>query len=93
MPEHLITEGGIIVELDIVAVLVGKGNEVVISDVPEQGNQSKFYLPRGQEMIVWQPVSPNSRWLAHVILLEVAELYVGCSGDRMQPYKLEIKQA
>jgi len=48
MPKHLITEGGIIVELDIVAVLVGKGNEVVISDAPEQGNQSKFYPPRGR---------------------------------------------
>ena len=38
--EHLVIEAGTIVELDMVAVLVGKGNEYVLSDIPEQGNQS-----------------------------------------------------
>jgi len=40
MLEHLVTEAGTIVELAMVTVLVGKGNEDVLSDVPEQGNQS-----------------------------------------------------
>jgi len=35
-----VTEAETIVELDMVAVLVGKENEDVLSDVPEQGNQS-----------------------------------------------------